>query len=116
MKPFSDTSIKVTWTAPTNLDGVAWYTVTAKEGSNKLHCEVENGTLSCKVESLSPYTDYTVELVACDQKAEVPARICSKVVAWQQSVKTLQSSELKCVAVHSSWVHHHLSSSVLVHS
>ncbi len=91
VKALSDKSIKVTWTAPANSPGVTWYYATAKEGHNEHHCEVQDGTLSCEVQSLMPYTDYTVELVACDQKSDVSSRICSKVVAWGNVVKTLQS-------------------------
>ncbi len=86
----SDTSIKITWTAPASLDGVAWYTATAKGGNTEQHCEAQVGKFSCEVKSLKPYTDYTVELVACDNKLEASSRNCSKVVTWKKQVKTLQ--------------------------
>ncbi len=94
VKPLSDKSIKVTWTAPANSPGVAWYYATAKEGRNEHHCEVQHGTLSCEVQSLKPYTDYTVELVACDKQLSQGKRICSNVVAWKHNpVRTLQTGE-----------------------
>ncbi len=77
------------------MDGVTWYTATAKEGGNTHNCEAQAGTFTCDVGSLKPYTDYVVELVACDQKAGVPTRICSKAVAWSKDIKTLQSGEFE---------------------
>ncbi len=84
----------VTWSAPDNLHGVAWYTATATGGNTEQHCEAQNGTLSCEVQSLKPYTDYTVELVACDKQLSQGKRICSNVVAWKHNpVRTLQTGK-----------------------
>ncbi len=94
VKPLNDKSISVTWTAPTDMGGVNWYIATAEAGGLSQSCEVAKGTLTCEIQQLSPYTEYTVKLEACDQKANVPNRKCSKAVTWNKNpVRTLQSGE-----------------------
>ncbi len=76
------------------MDGVNWYIATAEAGGKTHTCEAAKGTSNCEIQQLSPYTDYTVNLMACDKNAVAPNRICSNVVTWKKNpVKTLQSSE-----------------------
>ncbi len=76
------------------MGGVNRYIATAEAGGQSQSCVVATGVLTCQIQPLSPYTDYTVKLVACDQEADVANRICSNAVVWDNNpVKTLQSGE-----------------------
>ncbi len=94
VKPSSDKSISVTWTAPTDVNGVNWYIATAESGGQSQSCEVASGTLTCEIQQLDPYTEYTVKLEACDQNANGQNPICSLPITWNKNlIKTPQSGE-----------------------